>query len=315
MFYGATGAPLEAWHKTGGWTTTAVIFKWLRKIAKTVLDFDKDMVIVLVMDCVSTHLNEKVLQECRRLKIRVLMIPAKTTWILQPLDVYVFACLKRAMRVSLAKEEMKTPHGHVSLESRIKVVGQAIQQELVSRTWSPKLSRLGLTQGDPGNLRDDLQRLTVGLDMTPRPPSKSELAEVLTKNAALPRVNWEHLLLSDYPEAVSSSVVKLEPLEAQGVKTETSRAESASLPPGQAAASSSSSSAAAPAPAHPVQEHSQENTVRASRLPSAPLARRLSVSQFSNQALNEDIVEELPPRSGPSAGTRAYSKGAVEAKP
>ena len=45
---------------------------------------------ILSFDVASCHLDISVLKAMRRLRLRPVIIPAKTTWLLQPLDAYVF---------------------------------------------------------------------------------------------------------------------------------------------------------------------------------------------------------------------------------
>ena len=53
---------------------------------------------ILSMDAVRLHLSAVVLKECARWGIRVVVVPAGLTWLLQPLDTHVFAQMKRAIR-------------------------------------------------------------------------------------------------------------------------------------------------------------------------------------------------------------------------
>ena len=58
-----------------------------------------DVWIVVVWDCASVHLNQDVFTHARRLGILVLFVPAGLTHrLLQILDVYIHACLKRLVR-------------------------------------------------------------------------------------------------------------------------------------------------------------------------------------------------------------------------
>ena len=53
---------------------------------------------ILSMDAVRVHLHDRVILECANWGIRVVVVPARMTWLLQPLDTHVFAQLKRVVR-------------------------------------------------------------------------------------------------------------------------------------------------------------------------------------------------------------------------
>ncbi len=84
-----SGEPLEYWHRTRGFATSAIIKKWAVRVRSIVHSFNSDAWILLVWDCSQTHLNEDVARYLRRLGILVILVPAKLTWLLQICDVCV----------------------------------------------------------------------------------------------------------------------------------------------------------------------------------------------------------------------------------
>jgi hypothetical protein len=96
--YRNTGAALQYWHDTNGWTSSGTIKRWLTRLRSVVASFNNLMWIVVVWDCASVHLNQDVLTHARRLGILVLFVPAGLTHRLQAMDVYIYAFLKRRVR-------------------------------------------------------------------------------------------------------------------------------------------------------------------------------------------------------------------------
>ena len=71
---------------------------YLRELKRRVAKVAPGRPLVLVMDDSGIHTGDTTLGECIRLRIAVVVIPSRMTWCLQPLDMYVFARLKAAIR-------------------------------------------------------------------------------------------------------------------------------------------------------------------------------------------------------------------------
>jgi hypothetical protein len=287
-----TGAPMEAWHKTGGWNNHGTMISWLRKLHKHVRDHDNSLNIILVLDCATSHLNEKVLKVARALKVNVLMVPSKCTWFLQPLDVYSFAHLKRSLRRKLSQEEMLSKTGNVSNLNKIRVIGEGVQEELVSKSWSERMAKVGLSI-DLTHCRDSLKNITEGMDLMARPPTVDELRCVLSKECRQHRIAWQTLLVSDFSEP--ATVLPRSCDTAPGV---TNLLHDEQPNPGVILVSTSASSAdgRVSMPGSSVQPFRDVPVgipIHAKRLPSA---------------VNLDYTPDQEPRVGPSAGTRSCTK-------
>jgi hypothetical protein len=88
--YANTGGPFEYWHRSTGWPDCQSMIRWATRLRSVVSSFNSDAWIILMMDCSYCHLNIKTIRHLRRLGILVVIIPAKLTWLVQLLDVYVF---------------------------------------------------------------------------------------------------------------------------------------------------------------------------------------------------------------------------------
>ena len=56
------------------------------------------MAIVLVLEDAPSHVADAFLHACCRWQVRIVVIPAKLAWRLQPLDTHVFSTLKATVR-------------------------------------------------------------------------------------------------------------------------------------------------------------------------------------------------------------------------
>jgi hypothetical protein len=79
---------------TNGWVDMKTLKQCLQKLETAMAPVGVNKV-VLVMDCHPSHYAWKTLALLKRWKWRVLLIPRKLTGLLQPLDVSIFAGLKK----------------------------------------------------------------------------------------------------------------------------------------------------------------------------------------------------------------------------
>ena len=91
-------APPLAWYQgTNGWVTAPVLCGILTRLRREIRAVRPGAGIVVVMDSASQHLAVSVLSHAARLQIRLVLVPARMTWLLQPLDTRVIALLKRTI--------------------------------------------------------------------------------------------------------------------------------------------------------------------------------------------------------------------------
>ena len=176
--YAHAGQPQVARHGGSGWASRAVLGWWMTALKKAVKSVRPQAQIILVWDAAGTHLSNDVLLAAKRRGIRVVFIPAKMTWKLQPLDTDVFSSLKNHLRHMEFSARAETPSMLLQPLQRVVLQGQAIHQVLVQKSWSHVLRRAGM--GMPfEDIRPSLKQLLQTECRAPRKPSDSELQEVL----------------------------------------------------------------------------------------------------------------------------------------
>jgi len=190
--YAEAGAPQIAIHGTSGFCTVRSLTCYLRLLVRTVRAARPNSVLVLVMDACPVHLVEEVLAQARRAGVYIIFVPAKMTWMLQPLDLRVFAVLKSRIREATFTAKATSRTSRLPPLARVRVHSAAIRQVLVEQDWSDCMMRSGLT-GEVDRLRPALQALLAGQSLEPEAPSVAELADLL--NVALPRAAKLHRLL------------------------------------------------------------------------------------------------------------------------
>ena len=89
--------------RKSAWNNTETMVYIIRLIGNTLRSVAPYAHVILSMDAARIHLNASVFRECFRWHLRVVVIPALLTAVLQPLDTHAFASLKRALRDAYQK--------------------------------------------------------------------------------------------------------------------------------------------------------------------------------------------------------------------
>ena len=113
---------------SNGWMNIETMHLYLDMLAKVVKDLGKEKV-VLVMDCHTAHYSIEVLKKVRSLKWKVLLIPSKLTWLLQPLDVGLFSGLKHKLYLQHVQNQIKSTTGEVKFPQWSKTVMDVVQEQ------------------------------------------------------------------------------------------------------------------------------------------------------------------------------------------
>ena len=150
----AAGHPVEAWHGTSGFATCQAVKLWMTRVRARVRLARPRARLVFVIDVCSTHRAMEVLVHARRLKVAVIFVPAKMTWLLQPLDSHVFAVLKRRLRRSLILYRTNAANPLLDMGSCMTPV---------------EALRPMLRQHRPGSVANDMQRSAAAPMSAPRP--------------------------------------------------------------------------------------------------------------------------------------------------
>ena len=179
--YHSAGAPQEAVHGTSGWNTSLTMKYYLKSLRRAVQRGAPGHAAVLVMDCCPSHLAADVLGHAQRLGVSIVIIPARLTWLMQPLDTHVFAHLKRKIRNAEYDWKACRSDRRLRPADRIELHSDAIRDVLVNTDWTQTLDRAGLTPAAVP-LRGQLAEAVAGQDLTPRAPTVEELADLLNES-------------------------------------------------------------------------------------------------------------------------------------
>jgi len=180
--FGQQGFPLQFWHGSNGSSTPTIMRQWMNAVRSCVHSYNPEIWIVMILDCHSSHLDMETVRHMNTLGIVPIFIPARLTWLLQPLDVYVYAHLKRVMRQLLANASYANPVVDGAAGQWIGPACSATKLVLSRTDWSEQFARLGagITFGD---MSSAVQKY-LGRDLIyPRLPCLAEFATMLNRCA------------------------------------------------------------------------------------------------------------------------------------
>ncbi len=113
-------------------------------VLKKELDAVDKKAIVLVMDCHSSHISFTTLQWLKRHKWGLLLVPSKMTFMLQPLDAYVFATFKQRLFEVHAANKIHSANDQQSFEEWLSTTVTVIQDFFQNLDGRPYFSKCGL---------------------------------------------------------------------------------------------------------------------------------------------------------------------------
>jgi len=102
------------------------------------------------MDACPAHLELSVLQNIARQNIIMIAIPGHLTWLLQPLDVFVFRGFKEQYAHNMHAEKIRQPSGKLPHVAWWRCLHETIVSQLVRKSWGFTFARLGYLK-DPAH--------------------------------------------------------------------------------------------------------------------------------------------------------------------
>ena len=101
----------------------------------------------VLMDAVHVHLTSNILRACVEGSIRVIVVPAQMTWLLQPLGTRAFCLYKATFTRASQTARTRTDTGHLTVAAFLQVVYSTIREVLQGRTWHHAFAACGYTMG------------------------------------------------------------------------------------------------------------------------------------------------------------------------
>ena len=130
------------------WNNVEVCKETIRLLAKALEPHlaSKGLQPVLLLDAAPIHLAPSFFQCCVANGIWPIIIPARCTWLLQPLDTHVFRQYKMRLRARYQIRRLETANGQLTMAQFLPVVYDSIRQVLEGRRWAAAFDQDGFGQ-------------------------------------------------------------------------------------------------------------------------------------------------------------------------
>ena len=176
------------------WTDQATLSIILRSVAQIVREVCPEKQPVMLLDTAPSHMHPTLPALARRHGMHLVFIPARTTWLLQPLDVCVFRKYKHAFRESWLRAKLDTIDGRLEPVQFWSCLCRHVDEFMRSNDWSTAFAKTGFGldfDASSRSLRACLQ-LPPAWSLPPlHEPTAADLDVMLPRNRAQGRrVQW-----------------------------------------------------------------------------------------------------------------------------
>ena len=227
---------IHLWRDKSAWMNHMKFKRALRLLNEALTPRDTQQ-LILVVDCARCHLRPEVVSYAARLKIWIVVVPGRLTFLLQPLDVYAFAPFKKALVDAYYKARMRAGGMVLSATAWLRVLVTTIAGVFQHTDWAHAFARVGLTD-DQCRLRKAIQQWLQAdtVLLFPRgQPTEEEVAYLGGPGFCMPYTQlMKPLRMHDAHDAPPQFDVHAPPISSR------TRSMSASSLPAAASASSSS---------------------------------------------------------------------------
>ena len=174
------GAPqhIKVNKETNGWSTAESMKSYFETLSNHLKSKGIHKV-VIVMDCHPSHYAWPTLNYLKKLTWKVILVPSRLTWLLQPLDAYLFGAFKHRLSVSMAAKRTATQTGSLTFEEWLSVTLNCITTFLGEGHGTEAFRKCGCS-GYEASLSDKVkQYISYDILMEVRRLTEGELQEYM----------------------------------------------------------------------------------------------------------------------------------------
>jgi hypothetical protein len=150
---------VKFWRQKSSWNTSALMFRILEELASSLAAYP-DVQPILSLDVATIHLTKVVADQAKALGIWLFFVPAKCTWLLQPLDTHVFSPYKAFLRRKY--RDCKGEDGSVDKVKWASLLYSVATEFLCGRRWLRSFEATGVL-GARACLSKDIQALELAI--------------------------------------------------------------------------------------------------------------------------------------------------------
>jgi hypothetical protein len=132
------------------WNNNVLCSGIIRMVAAAVAPFAWVYQPIIFLDAARCHLKWNVFAACARVGIWPIVVPARMTWLLQPLDTHVFASFKRHLQAAGLRARCAAVVAGDVLEQLLAALCEAVGAVLLDGSWAHAFASNGFGIGQAG---------------------------------------------------------------------------------------------------------------------------------------------------------------------
>ena len=121
------GIQTHLWVRNSSWMTQEIFLEILELLLDALEPYMDYYDFILVFDASRVHLSRDIASKMMIAGVRIVVVPAKLTWLLQPLDTHIFANFKNTLRKKLHDMAICVENGVIDDMKWIDTVAECIQ--------------------------------------------------------------------------------------------------------------------------------------------------------------------------------------------
>ena len=186
----------------------------IKLIGKSLEKFRSTHYFILNMDACPMHCTQEVARACNRAKLRLCLVPASMTGVMQVCDTHVFSQLKAFIRQGMERLRLDSVTGEASTLRVMQLVAEAVEHVVRNKDWKNAFVENGFRdkqRGLGGTLRRKLD-LAEAPQVSSDLPSLSQLQLIFPQRFIVPVVDLFRLCMTDAYDCVESLEPPVPPL-------------------------------------------------------------------------------------------------------
>lgn len=132
------------WREDSSWNNHKMFRKLLSLLMQCLEEYLATHQVILVVDVAKCHFHSTIFAYANKLGLRLLYIPAKLTWLLQPADTHCFSRLKAKLRRRWLELIVESETGRVSTTQWLLAFFEVAKTVLCGTKWLPAFKAVGL---------------------------------------------------------------------------------------------------------------------------------------------------------------------------
>lgn len=132
------------WREESSWNSHRIMRRAMSCLMECLKEYSATHQVILVLDVARAHFHHTVTAHANRLGLRLVYVPAKLTWLLQPADTHCFRRLKAKLRQRWLELAAESETGRISHTQWVLAVFEVANQVLCSVRWLPAFKAAGL---------------------------------------------------------------------------------------------------------------------------------------------------------------------------